>query len=265
MLKHHHPKGLINAITTPFNADNTIDEGAFVEHFQWLFQNGVERLLIAGTTGEFFSLSHDEKKRLLQLAIKHFQGHIMFHAGAGALVDTLDLAIFAEGEGAHSVAAILPWYLASVSHSALVAYLKQVAETVKLPFIIYNFPKHTQVRVTPGLLAEVPHFGLKDSSADLSLIPHTDNYFIGSDRQLLKAYELGAKGFVSARANVHPRLYADMDTASQHDPDSAASKSLHEQVCAACDALGGPDQIRLVKESIQKALPGYPTTVRLPL
>ncbi|MBN2718108.1 MAG: dihydrodipicolinate synthase family protein, partial [Deltaproteobacteria bacterium] len=178
---------------------------------------------------------------------------------------TLDLAIYGAAEGAHSVAAILPYYLASVEHGALVTYLSQVAETVDIPFLIYNFPRHTQLQVTPALLADVPHFGLKDSSGDFSLIPHTPNYFVGSDRQLLKAYSLGAKGFVSARANGHPELYAQMDTASQIDPESEASVALHLKVCDVCDTLSGPQQIHLVKESIRAHLPGYPTAVRLPL
>lgn len=259
------PRGLINAITTPFNSDNTVDEGAFVEHFQWLQKNGVTRILVGGTTGEFFSLAVEERKRLLTLALQHFDGHVMFHAGAGALVDTLELAIFAQGEGAHSVAAILPYYLASVPHAALVAYLREISECLDKPFIIYNFPKHTQVQLTPKILSDVPHFGLKDSSGDFSLIPHTDNYFVGSDRQLLNAYVRGAKGFISARSNGYPELYAQMDAASQKDPGSDASSTIHQKVCDVCDELSGPNQIRLVKESIQKAIPDYPTAVRLPL
>ena len=259
------PRGLVNAITTPFNADRTVDEGAFVEHFQWLRKSGVTRLLVGGTTGEFFSLSVDERKRLLVLALKHFDGHVMFHAGAGVLVDTLDLAIFAAGEGAHSVAAILPYYLANVSHGALVAYLCRISECIDKPFIIYNFPKHTQVQVTPGILSEVPHFGLKDSSGDLSLVSHTKNYFIGSDRELLNAYAVGAKGFISARANAAPDLYAKMDAASLKDPQSEESLALHQKVRAVCDELSGPDQIRVVKEAVRESLPGYPAAVRLPL
>ena len=252
-------------MTTPFNANDTIDDGAFVAHFQWLYQNGVERILIAGTTGEFFSLTHDERKLLLQLAARHFKGHVMFHAGAGNLVDTLDLAIFAANEGAHSVAVILPWFLAGVEHRGMVSYLSRISEVVDVPFLIYNFPKHTQVRLTPAILAEVNHFGVKDSDGDLSLIPHTANYFIGSDRQLLAAYAVGARGFISARASGYPSLYSEMDAASRENHESEKSRLLHSKICDVCDTLSGSNQIQLVKETIHKALPGYPTGVRLPL
>lgn len=259
------PKGLINALTTPFNSDNTIDEGAFVAHFQWLYKNGVQRILVGGTTGEFFSLALEERRRLLKLVTKHFKGYVMFHAGAGSLVDTVDLAAFAASEGAHSVAVMLPWFLASVEHRGLVDYLNRVSEAVAVPFVIYNFPKHTQVRVTPKILSEVQHAGLKDSSGDMSLISHTPNYYIGSDRKLLEAYALGARGFISARSNAHPDLYANMDAAALADHNSPQSLALHEEVCSICDSLSGPGQIHIVKEAIQKELPDYPTAVRLPL
>jgi dihydrodipicolinate synthase/N-acetylneuraminate lyase len=259
------PVGLIAAITTPFNADNTIDDGAFVAHFQWMYQNGIQRILIAGTTGEFFSLTVDERKHLLQLAAKHFNGHIMFHAGAGSLVDTLDLSIFAANEGAHSVAVILPWFLAELEHRGVVSYFSEISAVLDVPFLIYNFPRHTQVRLTPAILAEINHFGIKDSSGDLSLIPHTPNYFIGSDRRLLSAYAVGARGFISARANGYPSLYAELDTASREDPESEKSRLLHAKVCNVCDLLSGNNQIQLVKKTIRNAVPGYPTSVRLPL
>lgn len=258
------PTGLINAICTPFCSNSQIDEGAFVAHLQWLEENGRPNLLVAGTTGEFFSLSLPEKKQLLRLAAKHYKGDIMFHAGTCALCDTIELATFAQEEGAHCVAAILPFYLASLEEDGLIGYLNQISHSTSLPFVIYNFPKHTQVRISPSILAKVTHFGIKDSSGDMSLIPHTPNYYIGSDRKMLEAYQKGAAGFISARSNAYPKLYTEIDMAITQKRFQAAQQML-PQIEAVCDKLSGPRQISLVKREIAQHIPGYPNNVRLPL
>ncbi|MBN2342403.1 MAG: dihydrodipicolinate synthase family protein [Deltaproteobacteria bacterium] len=256
--------GLITAATTPFARNGDIDTGALTSHLQWLRESGADQILLGGTTGEFFSLTIEERIGLLRVAAKTEPVHLMFHAGANVLADTLHLVRAAETEGAHSVAVILPYFLAGAPQDGIISYLRQLAEATELPFLIYNFPKHTQVRVTPELLQQIPHFGLKDSAADLSLIAHTPRYYIGSDRLLRTAYEKGAAGFISARSNAHPRLYATMDMVARGHVHGDAD-ALHNEVLRVCDALSGPNQIRLVKEAVQQSLPGYPSAVRLPL
>ena len=256
--------GLINAVTTPFDKANAIDQGAYKEHLQWLYEKGVKNILVSGTTGEFFSLTVKEKLSLLSIAKDSFQGRIIFHAGTVSLFETKELAKSAQDTGADYVAAILPYYLSRLSETGLIKYLESISLSTELPFIIYNFPAHTQVKLTPAILSRVPHFAIKDSSGNLDLIKYTDNYFIGSDRRLLESKKNGGRGFVSARSNAEPEVYSTLDNLIKQNSINEAKK-LHLEVLNICVRLSGSDQIKLIKKEISSKLKGYPVTVRLPL
>lgn len=267
-MDQNHPrdqfKGLITAVTTPFDKHNKLDTGAFAEHLQFLWEHGINHVLIAGTTGEFFSLTASEKRRILTVAKSVYRGNIMFHAGASCLADTIELAQFAENNGADSVAALLPFYLANPEQDGIVGYLNAISSGISIPFIIYNFPKHTQCAVNGAILDKIPHFAIKDSSADLSLIEHTPRYFIGSDKKLLESHKQGGAGFISARANCEPNIYAQMHDALITENTGLASK-LHTKILEITNTYSGKRQISQIKQAIAKKLPGYPSFVRLPL
>ncbi|MBN2803430.1 MAG: dihydrodipicolinate synthase family protein [Deltaproteobacteria bacterium] len=256
--------GLINAITTPFNKNNTVDEGAFKEHLIWLWGNGVKSILIAGTTGEFFSLTQDEKMALLKIARDIFKGNIIFHGGSNVLKDTVNLAHFAKDSGADYFASLLPFYLSKLPEAGIIKYLQTISESTDLPFIIYNFPLHTNVSLNCEILKQVNHFGIKDSSADLNLIKCTDNYFIGSDKKLLLSHAEGGIGFVSARSNVRPFEYSRLSDLLKTDNLVQIKKS-HLEILGCCEKFSGENQIKLIKKELTHTLKGYPEYVRLPL
>jgi len=203
-------------------------------------------------------------RRVRAPARQSFRGHLCFQAGALTLRDTIALVRFAGDNGADSVVVLPPFYLASPPENGLTAWLQAVSAAATVPFLIYNFPRHTQASITADILARVPHAGLKDSAADLRLIAHTPAYFIGSDTKLLASRDNGGAGFVSARSNAAPGLYAALDAALREN-DQDRAQVLHGDVLALCQKMSGPAQIRLVKESVASQVAGYPTAVRLPL
>jgi len=250
-------KGLVVPVPAPFAESGAVDFGAFLAHLDWLAECGVRNLLVNGTTGEFFSLTSAEQLQLLQVARENWDGIIIAHTGSPVLFQCLETARAAEGEGADFVAALPPFYFAGAPAGGLVEWFTALAESTALPLILYNFPKHTGNPLTPEILAQVPHYGMKDSSADLSLIPATPRYFVGGDRKICAAYAAGAKGFVSASSNADPLPYVRIEK-EQNAENQAAVDKVYAR-------FSGPFAIARIKQALAEILPGYPPYVRPPL
>lgn len=249
--------GLVVPVATPFVESGAIDFGAFLAHLDWLAECGVRNLLVNGTTGEFFSLSPREQLDLLKVARENWDGTIIAHTGSPVLFQTLETARFAKEVGADFLASLPPFYFAGAPADGLVRWFIELAESTELPLILYNFPKHTGNPLTPEILAQVPHYGIKDSSADLSLIPATPRYFVGGDRKISAAYASGAKGFVSASANIDPLPYLRIEKFQ-----SLENQSVVDAVNA---RTNGPYAIAKIKQALSEIIPGYPARVRPPL
>ncbi|MCB2154907.1 dihydrodipicolinate synthase family protein [bacterium] len=253
--------GLIVAVLTPFDDAMQFDESAFIAHVEWLAANGVQRILVNGTTGEFFSLSAAERKLALTLARRYFPGVVLFHAGSDSLVQTLEEARWGEEYGADAIAALPPYYLANAPAEGIARYFCEIGERIDAPLVLYNFPKHTGNSITAEILAQVPHAALKDSSANLELVRHTPRYFIGGDERILDCHRAGGVGFVTGRANFVPELYVAMEQSLEKR--GRDSERLQEEITRGVQATAGG--IPTFKAELATRLPHYPTNVRLPL
>ena len=249
--------GLVVPVPVPFAESGVIDFGAFLAQLDWLAECGVRNLLVNGTTGEFFSLSPREQLELLQVARENWDGIIIAHTSSPVLSQCIETARAAEEIGADFLASLPPFYFAGAPADGLVRWFNELAESTALPLILYNFPKHTGNPLTPEILAQVPHYGMKDSSADLSLIPATPYYFVGGDRKISAAYAAGAKGFVSASANIDPLPYLRIER--EQTPENQAA------VDAVNERTNGPFAIARIKQALSEIIPGYPPYVRPPL
>ena len=132
-----------------------------------------------------------------------------------------------------------------------------------MPFILYNFPKHTGNALTPEILKAVPHYALKDSAQNLELIEHTPRYFIGTSTNIYEPVRQGAAGFVAATANVRPELYSDFEVllAAARSEEAAVMQDEVRAYSAPFSAGGVP----ALKQALARMLPGYPIQVRCPL
>ena len=220
--------------------------------------------MLSGTTGEFFSLLPEERKEVHKIVRKHFKGNVLFQAGADSLALTLQLACWAQDNGADAVMALPPYYMAKVPDDGLVDYFNSIAAKISIPLILYNFPKHTQNPLTPDLLARIDHFGIKDSAADLSMIPATPKYYVGGDDKILNAHNSGAYGFVSARANAFPELFGKMDRAIAAGKSEDA-REIQIIISMVKKHLSGPNGIAMIKYALSKKLTCYPLIMRSPL
>ena len=256
--------GLVVPVTTPFSKSNEIDKRMFIEHLELLAKQGVKRILVNGTTGEFFSLGPEERKMILKLAREYFPGVIMFHAGYASLAETETEARWGQEYGADAVVAITPYYLADLPAGGLVDYFNHIASQIDVPFILYNFPKHTQNSLTAELLGRIKHFGMKDSSGDLSLVDAAEHYYIGGDGKILAAYEKGAYGFVSARGNAFGPMYVEIEKAVV-GADCNKAKEMQTEISQLKSMMTSVNEIAKIKYAVSKQLDGYPVGVRLPL
>jgi 4-hydroxy-tetrahydrodipicolinate synthase len=256
-------KGLIVPMLTPFDDTGEVDEAAFIRHLGFLEQHGVKRIMINGTTGEFFSLLPEERKALLKTARRHFDGQIILHAGGLGLAQNLVEVQWANDLGAAAVAVLPPIYPAGLPQEGIIDYFRALEEAAKVRFILYNFPKHTGNTITPEVLKAVPHFALKDSEKNLDLIEHTPRYFVGSSTEIYGPVQEGAAGFVSATANVRPELYSAMDMlVVSMKIEEAAVLQREIKAYSARFSSGG---VSMLKQALSRILPGYPVHVRPPL
>jgi 4-hydroxy-tetrahydrodipicolinate synthase len=256
-------KGLIVPVLTPFKDGGGIDPDAFARHLDFLFNQGVQRIMVNGTSAEFYSLLPDERRTLMKLARKYFPGLIILHVGGCGLAQNKIEVQWAGEFGADAVAALPPIYPAGLPATGIIEYFQALQAEADVPFMLYNFPRHTGNTITPEILKAVSHFGLKDSAQNLELMEYTPHYFIGSSTNIYAPVQQGAAGFVSATANVRPELYAALEILLvSAKVEEAAMVQEEVRAYSAQFSAGG---VPALKRALARKLTGYPTSVRLPL
>lgn len=256
-------KGLVVPVLTPYSEDWKVDESAFIRHLEFLSEHGIQRIMVNGTTAEFFSLLPEERKHLFKTARRYFSGQIILHAGGLGLEQNKREVRWANDFGADAVAVLPPIYPAQCSEEGIIQYFQSLEKETDLPFILYNFPKHSGNVITPKVLQEVPHFGMKDSGQQFELMEHTPRYFVGSSSNIFEPVQQGAAGFVAATANVRPELYAAFEMLLvDAKVEEAAVMQQEVKAYSGRFSAGG---IPMLKKSLARKLEGYPARVRLPL
>lgn len=256
-------KGLVVPVLTPFSEDWKIDEASFIRHLEFLSGHGVQRIMVNGTTAEFFSLLPEERKHLFKTARRYFKGQVILHAGGLALEQKKVEVQWANDFGADAVAVLPPAYPAECPEGGVIRYFQALEAVAEVPFLLYNFPKHSGNPITAKILQEVPHYGLKDSGGQLELMEHTPRYFAGSSSNIFEPVQQGAAGFVAGTANVRPELYAAFEMLLVDAKIEEAAVMQQEVKAYSARFSGGG--IPMLKESLARKLDGYPTRVRVPL
>lgn len=215
--------GVVPAMATPFTRDGEFDESAVAPLIEGYLAAGVHGISVAGSQGEFFSMSEAERSRLIEIAVATIRGRVPLYAGTGSVTtrDTIAATRQAERAGA-DVAQVITPYFAQPSQEELLEHVRQVAKSTSLPVMLYNNPPRTSVNVAPSTLArameELPNvIGIKDSSGDLTqaveylLAPSRDAVlFSGRDTVALSILVHGGHGTISPAANVFPELMVRM-------------------------------------------------------
>jgi 4-hydroxy-tetrahydrodipicolinate synthase len=242
-------RGVLTALSTPFNQDETIDVATLRKIVDRSIDAGVDGVVAAGSTGEVGALSSEERLLLIKTVIEHTNGRVpvIANTGATATAEAIRLSKAAEQLGADVLMLITPYY-EPLSLEETVTYIKDVASAVSIPVMLYNIPAVTGVNLDPAtvraLAEEVENIlYIKDSSANweqaLQLIHHHSDVigtFIGWDAYLYSALVEGSAGVMAGTANVVPEEIVAVAKRIA-DGDLAGARELWNAVYPVIDAL----------------------------
>lgn len=215
--------GVLAAIPTPFTADGSeVDEAALKAQVDRLFEGGLAGIVPTGTTGEFFSLSDEEYRRVLKLNVDAAAGRFKVVAGVGhtSTAGAVEYVKYAEEIGADAVMVVPPFY-DPLSFDALKVFLTRISEATNLQIMYYNVPGATGVHLDAAQLAEIGGIDgvdyFKDTSGDAVsftdvLVNRSDaiTAFNGWDTLTFYGLALGAKGSVWGVASIAPKHAAEL-------------------------------------------------------
>jgi len=207
--------GVGTALVTPFRKDGSIDEAAVRRLARRQIDGGVHFLSPVGTTGEAPTLSHTEKLRVIELVVEEAAGRVPVLAGAGGY-DTREVADFArqvERTGANGLLSVTPYYN-KPTPEGMYQHFKTIADSTRLPIILYNVPSRTAINLdvkTTARLSEVPNIvGIKapgDLAQVSEILSATSDDFIvlsGDDPVAVAHMAVGGRGVVSVASNEVP-------------------------------------------------------------
>ena len=171
-MAHTELTGVQVALVTPFTADGSeIDVAALDAHVDRMIREGVQGLVPGGSSGEFTTLTIDERKQLTELVVKAAAGRVPVVAGTGALStkDNVELAVHAAQAGADALMIVPPFYEAP-DLDAFKGLLREVYAAAQLPIMYYNIPSVSGLSLTPAEIASLADVEgvryLKDTSGN---------------------------------------------------------------------------------------------------
>ena len=226
-------KGSIVALITPFDNGN-LSEKDFVELINYHLKNGTNGVVPGGTTGESPTLSHNEHKRIIEIAVRECKGKIPVIAGTGSnsTEEAVELSQFAEKAGSDAILVVTPYYN-KPTQEGLYQHYKKINDSVGVPIVIYNIPSRSVIDMeveTMARLYELKNIvGVKDATGDLSRVDRQlktmGKEFIqltGNDDNALEFNKRGGVGAIGVTANVAAKLASDFQKACQEDLKKAS-------------------------------------------
>jgi 4-hydroxy-tetrahydrodipicolinate synthase len=213
--------GCGTAIATPFN-ENGVNLEEFKRLVEFQINEGVDAIIVCGTTGEASTMTEEEKIATIKCAVETSNGRIPIIAGTGGnnTVQAIKMSKIAESLGVDGLLVVTPYYN-KTTQSGLVEHYKAIASEVSLPIIIYNVPGRTGLNILPTTCLELSKIenivAIKEASGNLSQVAEIahlcgDNLTIysGNDDQILPVLSLGGKGVISVLSNIEPKLTHNM-------------------------------------------------------
>jgi len=235
--------GATTALITPFK-NGTLDEATFATLIQRQIDNGIDAVCPVGTTGESATLSHDEHKRCIEIAVEVCKGtgtKVLAGAGSNATHEAIDIAKHAQSAGVDAIFSVSPYYN-KPSQEGLYQHYKAIATSVEVPFMLYNVPGRTGVDISADtvirLFDDVENiFGIKEATGSIErtvelLSKRPDLYvFSGDDAIDYPILANGGKGITSVTSNLLPDMKAELAHAALAG-DFKKSKAINDDLYA---------------------------------
>lgn len=210
-------KGAGVAIVTPMKPDGEVNYEAFAKLIEFQIANKTDAIIVCGTTGEASTLTHEEHLDCIRFCVKQVDKRIPVIAGTGSNCTKTAIYLSQEAEraGANGLLLVTPYYN-KATQNGLYEHFKMIAESVKIPVILYNVPGRTGCNIMPATIVRLCRdveniVGVKEASGDISqvakLMAMADgcvDLYSGNDNQIVPLLSLGGKGVISVLSNVAP-------------------------------------------------------------
>ena len=209
-------QGVATAIVTPMN-ENGVDYDAFGRLIDWQIEQGINGLVVAGTTGEGSTLSDEEHREVLTYAVKRINGRVPCIAGTGSndTAYAIELTQYACSIGFDAMLVVTPYYN-KATQKGLVKMFNAIADASTKPIIVYNIPSRTGVNIEPATFVELAKHpriaAIKEASGNLSkmveefaLLDGSLDIYSGNDDQIVPTLSMGGKGVISVLSNIMPK------------------------------------------------------------
>ena len=233
------------AIVTPMKANGEVNYEKFGELVEFQIANGTDAIIVCGTTGEASTLSHEEHLDVIKYCVEKVNGRIPVIAGTGSNCTETAIYLSTEAEkyGVDGVLLVSPYYN-KATQNGLYAHFKAVAESIKVPVILYNVPSRTGCNILPEtivrLCKDVPNImGVKEASGNISQIAHLaaiSHGMVDIYSGNVSIMALGGLGVISVLSNVAPRQTHEI-CQKFLDGDVEGSRELQLKAMELCNAL----------------------------
>ena len=214
-------KGCGTAIITPFD-DNGVNFNEFKKLIEFQISEGVDALIVCGTTGESSTMALEERKQTIEFAVKTANHRVPIIAGTGGncTQSVIDFTKWAETAGVDGALIVTPYYN-KTTQAGLISHYTAIANSTKLPIILYSVPSRTGVNITPETCFELSKISnivaIKEASGNLSQIAEIKalcrenlHVYSGNDDQIIPILSLGGLGVISVLSNVAPKYTHEM-------------------------------------------------------
>ena len=253
--------GSFAVIVTPFTKDGDIDEPGYRKVVELVIEAGCHGVISAGSTGEFFLMTNDERRRVFSIAVDQARGRVPVIAGTSAIrtEDVVSLTRHAADLGCAGAMILPPIYI-GVDERELTEFYRRISEEAGLPIMLYNSPHAVRNYLTPQLVESLMKLdnvvAIKDSSFDLRQLidlirfcGHEIRVFIGLEDLLLPALSVGAVGAVAMVPQVVGRMAVELYEAAVAG-DMERARELHYKIVRIYDLFKVGSGYIAVKESM---------------
>ena len=266
--------GSFTVMVTPFSEDGSkVDYSTLRRFVDWQISNGVPGLIPLGSTGEFLSITDEERLEIVTSIIQ--QADVLVPVLVGTADEWTDKAVRysreAEELGASGVMVVPPYY-ASPTEDELYAHYEKISDAISIPIMVYNNPNTANVDLTPDLLARLSQIEnvdyVKESSGDVSRIREINRLSEGrmtvfAGYHAFDSFLLGAEGYVSVCGNIVPKLSSDLYKIVIGESDVASGRELYHRLLPLLDVISGDLYVSATKAALE--LVGMPVGIpRMP-
>jgi 4-hydroxy-tetrahydrodipicolinate synthase len=253
--------GSFAVIVTPFAKDGQLDEKAYRKVVEGVIEAGCHGVIAGGSTGEFFLMSTDERKRVHEIAVDQAKGRIPVLCGPAGIrtEDVVEIARHAKSAGCAGGMTLTPLYV-GLDDREVVEFYKRVAGESGLPIMLYNSPRYVKAVLTPELVAKLARIdgvvAIKDTSFDMfqmnnlcRTVGDEIRVFVGLENLFLPALAVGAVGCVAMVPQVIGKKAVDLYTCWQKG-DIKGARAAHEVLCRVYDLFNVGSGYIAIKESM---------------